>query len=92
MIFIAEDGEERPFFLEPKRQGAAITAGLPSASSPTLHHSLPVRFRVPRAAPEISQFPLRSSFYCATAVLALAFTRSAARFPLHHARQSAGQA
>ena len=69
-------------FLEPKRRGAAITAGLPSASSPTLRHFLRSFFAAQRAAPEISLFPLRSSIYCVTAVIAVAFTRSAVRYPI----------
>jgi len=39
-------------------------------------------FAAQRAAPEISLFPLRSSIYCVTAVIAVAFTRSAVRYPI----------
>jgi hypothetical protein len=81
-FFIAEGGGESKFSLEPKRQGAATTAGLPSALSPMLRHFLRSCFPAQRAAPEISLFPLRSSIHCATAVLAVAFTRSAARYPI----------
>ncbi len=39
-------------------------------------------FAAQRVAPEISLFPLRSSIYCVTAVIAVAFTRSAVRYPI----------